>query len=174
MVRAAIDNTGTLGTTALLARLDDCLAREIVISGRLLENLRDENAALSGNDPERIGQVAGNKQQTLAELEALDREREDLLHAAGFRNGRETPEDYITRCDPQQQTTILRNWRRLIELAEACQRQNTINGALIQSGLRHTRHALSLLQGQPATETTAYGPRGQLSAGFSGHSLGKV
>lgn len=163
-----------MNAETMLQRMDDCLVREIDTSLRLLQDLREENEALSTRDAGRIEEVTGNKIRTLEALGQLDQERDQLLEQAGFRDGEESPEDCFLRCDPRQQTALLRNWRRLLELAETCQRQNAINGALIQSGLRHTRQALCLLQGQTAEEIPHYGPGGTHSSPPPAHSFGKA
>jgi flagellar biosynthesis/type III secretory pathway chaperone len=150
-------------------RLDDCVARELDASQRLLDTLREENAALATCDAGRIEQAADAKRCALCELEALDREREQLMRES------DQIADPIMNADPRRHSRLLDNWMRLLELAGECQRQNNINGALIQSGLRHTRQVLSLLKGQPAADASQYGPGGTTAPPAWGrNTLGKV
>lgn len=159
----------------LWQRLDDCIARELDASQRLLETLREENTALTTRDAARIDQAVGAKSVALAELETLDRERERLMRETGQAQNDQGMAGQPGQSDPRRRTRLVDNWMRLLELAGECQKQNAINGALIQSGLRHTRQALSLLKGQPPGETTPqYGPAGQAPLPWARHSLGKV
>ncbi len=158
----------------LWQRLDDCVAREIDASQRLLETLREENAALSTRDAARIERAVDAKRDALAALETLDREREGLIRASG-QAADPLAVDGAAPADPRRRSRLVDNWMRLLELAGECQRQNNINGALIQSGLRHTRQVLSLLKGQTQGESPQqYGPRGTSPVSWDRHSLGKI
>ncbi len=166
--------TGSPMTHAnLWQRLDDCVARELDASNRLLEALREENAALVTRNAAHIEQSVDTKSRVLAEFDAIDREREHLIRESGQAT-RQDFSDQIANCDPQRRNRLLDNWMQLLEMTGECQRQNSVNGALIQSGLRHTRQALSLLKGQTPSESLQYGPGGHAPHTWDRHSLGKV
>jgi flagellar biosynthesis/type III secretory pathway chaperone len=161
-------------TSDIWLRLDDCIAREIDASQRLLETLREENAALATRDATRIDDAVCAKRMALAELESLDRERERLMRASGQVSDDGAMNGHPGQSNAGRRTQLVDNWMRLLELAGECQKQNAVNGALIQSGLRHTRQALSLLKGQSPGETPQYGPAGQAEQDWARHTLGKV
>lgn len=167
--------TNKITPADLWQRLDDCVARELDASNRLLEALREENAALMTRNAAHIEQSVDTKSRALAEFDAIDRERENLVRESGqAENRQDFLSNQITDCAPQRRNRLLDNWMRLLELTGECQRQNSINGALIQSGLRHTRQALSLLKGQTQAESLQYGPGGHTPHSWDRHSLGKV
>jgi flagella synthesis protein FlgN len=148
-----------------------CLGRELESIERLLGVLRAEHAALGGHDAARIDEAVTVKNAALAELDAIGKERDRLMREAGF-----DPRRPDSAVEAQQWRDIMRAWRRLLELGEQCLQQNSINGALIQSGLRHTRQLLSVLRGQRPDECTAsYGPRaGGSVEGPAPRALGKA
>lgn len=157
-----------------LTPLNECLASQIEAAGRLLASLREEYAALGTNDAEALERALAPKQAALADLAELDRERERLARAAGIPDSGPGP---FAEPTPLQ-VEVQAGWRRLLELAAECRRQNQANGALIQAGLRHTRQIVALLGGRSPEETVAqpYGPGGEISGSRAGagHSLGKA
>jgi flagellar biosynthesis/type III secretory pathway chaperone len=152
------------------------LEREIETIRRLLEHLRAEHAALNGNDPDRITEILQGKGRILAELDAIDKERDRLMREAGFdpRDGEDSAA--LTGIGPVHRREIMRSWRRLLELGEQCLQQNTINGALIQSGLRQAQQILAVLRGRQPDEHPSYGPGPKPGAGEAAASraLGKA
>jgi flagellar biosynthesis/type III secretory pathway chaperone len=155
-----------------LSALDDCLQRQILAGERLIEAMRAETEALRTGSAADIEAALGPKQDALEAFRSLDTEREQLLASGGWKADRETPEDWISSQDHPIRDAALARWRRLLEIAGECGRQNLINGALIQAGLRHSRQLLDLLSGRPPEESAAYGPAPKRAA--SGHSLGKA
>lgn len=159
----------------LWRQLDDCVARELDASQRLLDTLREESEALTTRDAARIERAVDAKREALASLETLDRERERLIRESGMAADPLAIDAEAAATGTRGHGRLVDNWMRLLELAGECQRQNNINGALIQSGLRHTRQVLSLLKGQTQAESPQqYGPRGTAPVAWDRHSLGKI
>jgi flagella synthesis protein FlgN len=150
-----------------------CLEREIEAITRLLEKLREEHAALRANDADRIEAIVESKGRVLAELDAVGKERDHLMKQAGFDPHRESDRG-LPLSTGTQRIEIMRAWRRLLELGEQCIQQNAVNGALIQSGLRHARQMIAVLRGQPPDEHPSYGPGGDVTVGTGARTLGKA
>jgi flagellar biosynthesis/type III secretory pathway chaperone len=158
----------------VLLQLEASLQREIQAGGQLIEALRREHQALSANNIDRLNEAVAQKAGLVAAMEDCDRDRTALLRAAGFDADRTAIDRLLDRYDPQRRSGIPRAWTRLLEIGADCQRQNLINGIIIQAGQQHTRQALAILRGQPAVAGGEYGPEGQRHSAPSSHPLAKV
>jgi len=158
----------------LLLKIDTCLQREILACGQLLETLRREHQALGANDLAHLNEAVAQKDGLLAAMEACGRERGALLREGGFDADRAAMDRLLDRHDPQRRSGIPHAWNRLLELGAECQRQNLINGIIIQAGQQHTRQALAILRGQPAGAGDEYGPEGRRRPAPSSHPLAKA
>jgi flagellar biosynthesis/type III secretory pathway chaperone len=158
----------------LMASLRACLQREIQASGQLLDALRREHHALTGNDHALLNQAVAQKSELVTVMEACGRERNGLLRGAGCGIDRAAVEQLLNRDDPQRQAGIQRDWARLLELGAQCQRQNMINGIIIQAGQQQTRQALAILRGQPAAAAVEYGPERSRHPAASAHPIAKA
>jgi flagella synthesis protein FlgN len=158
----------------LLHQLDTSLQREIQAGEQLLESLRREHQALVANDPNRLNEAVAHKDGLVAAMEACGRERTTLLREAGYDADRAAMGKLLDRHDPQRRSGVQRAWTRLLELGAECQRQNLINGIIIQAGQLHTQQALAILRGQPAEIGGEYGPEGQRRSAPSSHPLAKA
>lgn len=158
----------------LLDRLDACLQSEIQAGGQLLETLRREHKALAADDPALLNETVAQKAGLVATMESCGGERRALLRAAGLGADRAAMDTLLERHDPQRRSDIRRNWTRLLELGAECQRQNLINGIIIQAGQQHARQALAILRGQPAGAGGEYGPEGTRHSAPSSHPLARA
>jgi flagellar biosynthesis/type III secretory pathway chaperone len=158
----------------LLLKIDACLQREITACGQLLEALRREHQALGANDLARLNEAVAQKDGLLAAMEACGRERGTLLREGGFDVDRAAMDRLFDRHDPQRRSGVQRAWNRLLELGAECQRQNLINGIIIQAGQQQTRQALAILRGQSADAGDEYGPEGRRRPAPSSHPLAKA
>jgi flagellar biosynthesis/type III secretory pathway chaperone len=123
---------------------------------RLLDALREEHQALMRRDMTALDHAVNKKSQQVAELEILGRERDAALNATGHTAGREGIESWLSH---QPNGAAKKLWQELQNLLLRCQRQNLINGGIVETSRRYTQRALSLLQGQSA-EPALYGPSG--------------
>lgn len=158
----------------LLHGLSTCLQREIQMSVQLLETLRREHKALTTNNLVLLNETVAQKGEQIAAMDDCSRERNALLHEAGFGTDRTALEKLLDLYDPQRRTPVQREWTRLLEIGAECQRQNLVNGIIIQAGQQHTRQALAILRGQPAVTTGEYGPEGGRHSTASSHPLAKA
>jgi len=159
---------------SLIGRFEDCVARQIEAGMQLLGELRLEAAALQSGGATELEQRLGPKHAALAAFAALDREREELMQAAGCGRDPDAIESWLaTGAGPR--AAVLSGWRRLLGLAAECRHQNQVNGALIQAGLRQSRQVLTLLSGRTPEEVLPYGPpQARRPEPAAGHSLGKA
>jgi len=132
------------------------LQQEIEFSNQLLKNLQLENQALSNNDIESIQNIAPDKQQIIYTLESLSRQRESLLKNAGFSGDKIGMENFI-----KQYRSLDQDWQQLMSVVSKCQRQNEINGIIINAASRQTTDALSILKGQQSNNKVRYGSKGE-------------
>lgn len=103
---------------------------------RLLALLRREHDALLHGDLEAVESISRAKHAALTEFEPLLRALPESVD-----------------------TTPAERLQRFTTLAEACRRQNQINGGMIETSLRHTQSLLRLLRGQPQ-DAALYSARG--------------
>jgi len=136
--------------------LDTLLEGEHNATVRLLDALREEHQALMRRDMTALDNAVNKKSQQVAELEVLGRDRDAALKAAGHAAGREGIESWLSR---QPNGAVKKLWQELQNLLLRCQRQNQINGGIVETSRRYIQRALSLLQGQSA-EPALYGPSG--------------
>jgi len=144
---------------------------EASISGLrvLAQTLQEEQAALTGNDPQRLEDCVQRKIQQLQQLEHSVLAREQILKQTDCGNGLAGTEQFLRRhFQPQE---ILAQWQELQSLSQQVDELNISNGKLAMAGERSTRHALSILTGR-SEEPQTYGRKAGKGAA-AGYSLGK-
>ncbi|MDP1707794.1 MAG: flagellar protein FlgN [Gammaproteobacteria bacterium] len=126
---------------------------------QLLQVLHREHTAVTSNTPELLEQAAQEKLYWLRQVEALVDARSDGLRAAGVTGDPQSAAPGLT-AHPD----VVARWQQVQRILVECQRQNQINGSVIELSRRHTLRALSLLRGQSADQTVysasgeAFGP----------------
>ncbi len=136
----------------------------------LLPLLRQEQAALTGKDPEALEQVVQAKVALLQEMEHSVLAREQILQQAGCGSGLDGSEQFV-----RQQFTpdeILSDWKRLLSLSKQVDELNTQNGKLALAGERATRQALGILTGR-SQEQDPYARHRPSGGPNNSNSLGK-
>jgi flagellar biosynthesis/type III secretory pathway chaperone len=132
--------------------------------------LREEQAALTGNDAEALENIVANKIALLKELEHSVMAREQILGQAQCGSGLEGSEQFIREhFSPQE---ILQDWQRLKELSKEVDELNTHNAKLAFAGEHTTRQALGILTGR-SQEAETYSKRRDTKGPAEGISLGK-
>lgn len=127
----------------------ELLENEITASKALLEVLENEFSALNeSTTPEEIASIAVQKEQKLTNMEIASKQRISFLAS-----------DTTLLSDPLKEL-----WDQLLKLAQECQRQNQINGHIINSAQRYAEQAISILHGQNpvnGADSSAYGSTGK-------------
>ena len=113
----------------------------------LKRQLEAEATALAANDLANLESAVAAKNASVQELELLELQRQRLLETAGFSGNRYGTEACIEWCDENHD--VARLWQKLLEEARTCQRQNRVNGMLVQFSRRNVQQLLDILRGQP-------------------------
>jgi len=136
------------------------IQHETMAAKALLETLENEFLALNERaTPEEITNIAKQKERELIQMEQASLERTSLIDPS----------------DPQLEREPLRSaWHALLKLAQGCQRQNQINGCIINSAQRHAEQAIAILHGQNPDAGVGYGSSGKAISDRQGRSLAKA
>lgn len=143
---------------------------------RLLTVLVTEHEAIARRDTDALQQAVADKQTLLAQLEVSHGCRLQLLQTAGLQAGTEGFDTLLAGCSGGQGHVELASlWTRTKTALESCQRQNQINGAVLESSRRATHRALSILLGGQAEASELYNQLGKATTSpFGGNRVIKA
>lgn len=137
----------------------------------LLEVLKAEQEALRTANPEAVALAASAKLRHIGELEALARQRTELVLSMGIAL---TATGVEPGTLPEAAVAQLRgDWADLRAVAAEAQRTNAFNGRLIVRHQRHCETALNALL-QAGGRSTVYGADGRAERGTSGRTLATI
>ncbi|GAB4290714.1 MAG: hypothetical protein Kow0096_04400 [Thiohalomonadaceae bacterium] len=156
--------------------LGGLLQAEQECAARLLIVLEMEHEAIARRDTDTLQQAVADKQKLLAQLEASHGRRLQLLQTAGLQAGPEGFDTLLAECSGGQGHAELASlWTRTKAALESCQRQNQINGAVLESSRRITLSALSILLGGQAEGSELYNQSGKATTSpFGGNRVIKA
>lgn len=143
--------------TALLKTIAERLSQ-------LLQALEAEYQALSANDVEKMQQTAEDKTTLTEQLERLELKRSILLKNAGLDQDKTGMTAYLQR-QPDADNAMEKHWQEIEQITRKCEKQNKVNGIIIESKRRRANTALAILKGQSNTtelytaEGTAVAPQ---------------
>jgi len=150
--------TTPLSNSDLLVRLSD----ERDAMRTFVALLEQEQKALLSTDTDALLSLAEQKTKHSDKIQALVRERRASLPDSL------NTEKWLQANSPPG----LALWHEIRQLAEQAQRQNHINGELIQLKMRYNQQALVALVGATQHAAGIYGADGQPSLPSSGRTLG--
>ncbi len=127
---------------------------------QLFHALENEYRALSENDIQAIESIAQEKIILMEQLEDLNKERRALLEAAGLDLDANGIDDFLNSSTITDKPKLKTLWNDISNLSKQCEKQNNINGIIIENNKRHTENALSVLQGKQQT-AELYSNKGQ-------------
>lgn len=154
-------------------QLHSLLEAESTLGEQLLSLLQRETTVLEQRDTEALVALTEEKQQLLQVLEEKAAQRSRFLQADGLSQDKAGFEQLLERLG--NPPTSLHLWEKLHGLLEQCQRQNQLNGRLLEAGRRHSQQALSLLLGGQDPNAGLYDQKGSVNISTSeGHRLAKV
>jgi flagellar biosynthesis/type III secretory pathway chaperone len=113
--------------------------------------LRQEQAALTGKDPERLEAVVEEKLGLLKQLEPSVQARDRLQRAAGLAEGLADGDRLVESLG---QEPLTRDWAEMNRLAGVVAELNDRNSQLVMQGQRATRTALGILTGRSMQDDT--------------------
>jgi flagella synthesis protein FlgN len=117
---------------------------DIQASARLVELLEAERLALQQRDIARLNETVERKLEWLRALEGCERQRQQLLRAAGSEDWPEL----LGRLDPGGERRLLEDWGKLLGQLRDCRDLTEINDRIVRRSRRSLDHLLSLLRGQ--------------------------
>ncbi len=126
-------------------RLEELLSREITAAQTLAQTLAAERAALTGDSPGLVKEMADEKLGLFNRIEDLESERRTLWGAAGAD---------VTAFGP----IVAERWRALMALMAGCRKANDVNGHIIHIRQNQVRQLFDIVRG--GTPMT-YGPQGK-------------
>ena len=127
---------------------------------QLLVALNKEHKALVDKNIDSIQSISEEKIVLMEHLEDLDKERRNLLDNAGLDITSTGVGDFIQNSNSPRAPQIKALWNEISNISKQCDKQNNINGIIIESNKRHTENALSILQGKPQN-TELYSKNGE-------------
>ncbi len=128
---------------------------EIDTAETLLSCLKEEHEALKQLSSEALEKAVAKKLALLEQMSRHANERIALLERAGFSNTSDHVETFIA----EQAADALPSWHRLVDIAADLEKQNQINGSMIQLSQQRTQMALDLAT-RPEDKPRTYGKTG--------------
>lgn len=134
------------------------LAGEQQAASKLLQLLKQEQAALVDADVERLSTLTGEKAKLAAQMSELAKQRHGLLDAAGFEASEAGMKAWLESAHAS--AADRKAWNDLLALVHEANELNRVNGLLIGQHIARNQAALNILQGN-AENGGMYGPNGQ-------------
>ena len=131
--------------------------------------LDKEFDALKDQNVESLRQAAIDKDRLSDKLDELEKARFKILEHTSFNLDRISMQLYIQENFANQGEALLKMWDMIAELAKTCEKQNAINGIIIDNKRKQTKEALSILQSGEVDQTELYNAEGS-SVGAAGGS----
>jgi flagellar biosynthesis/type III secretory pathway chaperone len=126
-------------------RLEELLSREITAAQSLAQILAAERAALTGDSPGLVKEMAAEKIALFNSIEEMESERRRLWGASGSDG---TAFGHI----------VTERWRALMALMAGCRKANNVNGHIIHIRQNQIRQLFDIVRGGAPT---TYGPQGK-------------
>jgi len=149
--------------------LGDLLQQELEAAVRLRVVLTTEHEAIARRDTDTLEQAVAEKQALLTQLEQSHKQRLALLSASGLDADPDGFATLLARCAGSGYDWSSR-WEELKENLIACQRQNQVNGAVLENSRRTTHRALSILLGGQTDSPELYNQTGKATPSQLGGS----
>ena len=125
-------------------RLEELLSREITAAQSLSQILAAERAALTGDSPGVVEEMAAEKIALLNRIEEMECERRTLW--GGGSDGAAFGH------------VVMERWRVLMALMAGCRKANDVNGHIIHIRQNQIRQLFDIVRGGVPT---TYGPQGK-------------
>lgn len=154
-----------MSDAALIVRLGE----EIGKVEEFIALLEQEQDLLTRADTEALLPLVERKNAMAAALADYSKAREELLQQRQMPPGRTGMEAWLAKQTGAE--IHLRQWHKLLDLAEKARSLNETNGKLIALHLQQNQQAFSALM-SAANRAMIYGPDGQQQTGTASRILG--
>ncbi len=128
-------------------------------TSRLLATLEEEFKALSRPDAAMIEESVARKRSLITNLEDESVRRAAILQAAGYMEGTTNMQTWLNGIDDTPDRRLSRLWQDFTFMLRKCQKQNQINGRVIDVNRHRVHDALCILRGTEL-DSGLYDPRG--------------
>jgi flagellar biosynthesis protein FlgN len=146
------------------------LQAEYQLTAQLFELLMQEHQALESFNIDQLPNITQSKNDKLRHLDQCNQEREKLMRSIPEHLGGGLRPD-IAKFVEQSDTEIQDIWTLFKEALANCQRQNMVNGRIIQINQQSIERSLNIIRSTQDTAKT-YDPKGnQRSSGASNHVI---
>lgn len=154
----------------LQARFAETLQKELDQLIRLEAVLGQEHELLKQRDTDALSTNSQEKQNLIKSVDALGRDRLGLLQGAGIAIDKDS---LLTFVNADTTGELPRLWNELEAVLIRCQKQNQVNGILLETGKQTTEQLLGILLGEgDPKETELYDAKGSTSSSFlNGRSI---
>ncbi len=136
------------------------IVKQLNLTTQLLACLNKEYEALKARSLEQLQKLAIEKQEYLTELEQLSQKSRELLEKSSYPASSVGVDDFVKECESHGMSGVEKRWHELGDVLQQCQRQNRINGDIIQMSRQNVRHALDIIYNSGG-ENSSYGPAGK-------------
>jgi flagellar biosynthesis/type III secretory pathway chaperone len=154
----------------LQARFAEILQKELDQLIQLEAVLGQEHESLKQRDTDALSKISQEKQNLIKSIEALGRDRLAQLQGGGTAIDKESLLSFV---DAESSGELRRLWNELEAVLLRCQKQNQVNGIMLEMGKQHTEQLLGILLGEgDRKETETYDAKGGTSSSFlNGRSI---
>lgn len=156
------------------AKAKQLMDDQIDLISQLQQLLTEEYATLNHVPVDELERLAGEKQSLVSQLEQINHNWQDMLHALSTEFTLEGIPKKLKEIDSGNAFGLLDRWKKLGELSHEVQKQNRVNSAVVTLRQQVTEQAMNILRGQSVGGTT-YGKEGkERSLNTGGHTIAKA
>lgn len=158
-------------TTSSSQQAKQLLTEQIDILTDLNELLRLEYDIMNTQNTDEVQKLGDKKQNYVNDLEALNQTWQDFLRSQKAEFTLDGIRNAILKLEKAEKQGLPVLWEKLGDLSQACQKQNTINGAVVILRQQVTQQALDILRGQTMGGNSTYDNKGEQKS--SGGNVGQ-
>lgn len=155
-------------------KIEAVLKRQLDVGHRLQNLLKDEYAALSQKDIEKLEKTVSGKHDEINNLIMLNQELLDVFSAQGIEVNENGLAEFFSENAIDKNHPVGMTWRQVQSTLADCHRQNQVNGKIIASSKMTNETLLNMLTGRQENQAGTYGPQGQAMKHDSSQGVIKV
>lgn len=149
------------------------LEQENSLSSKLLSALQKEHEALSKNEFSLFTEAVTDKIELLSQIEITENQLSSVFKQNSISFDVQGIKTLAIKY-PQYGTQITKIWQQLRIIAVQSQKQNHINGIMLEANQAYIRRVLNILRGQTSHAEGLYGPSGKSLNGMNSKPLAEV
>lgn len=129
------------------------LKKDFTKASQLLQFLEAEKAAIEQRDFKGYHGLQDNKRQLLVEVEALNRERANILADMGFSADKPGFESFLNKVPANWRDRFEHSWAALSKTMNRCRDLNDINSKILLHAQIATERLMQMIKGVSANQT---------------------